>query len=173
VWSKHHEDAATAKCAREKQVKVVEERRERLVATFVYQQAIDEETYRRELRRLDDEMAFVLADWVDSTMEEAELKGLLNFAEHVLENPDQAWSEFALGQQQRFQKIVFPEGLTCERSGRIGTAVTSPVFRFLSSIPDEKTVWWPQRDSNPCRGLESKPGGASDRLSPIRPPSSK
>lgn len=108
VWEKHHEEAAEARRAREKRVKVVEEKRERLVAAFVYQQAIDEQTYRDQLRRLDEEMAFASADWVDSTMEEQELKGLLDFAGYVLENPGRAWSEFRLDQQQRFQRIAFP-----------------------------------------------------------------
>ncbi len=138
VWEKRHEEAAEARRAREKRVKVVEEKRERLVAAFVYQQAIDEQTYRDQLRRLDEETAFASADWVDSTMEEQELKGLLDFAGHLLENPGRAWSEFTLDQQQRFQRMVFPEGLTCERSGRIGTAATSPVFRYLSGIRGEK-----------------------------------
>ena len=33
--------------------------------------------------------------------------------------------------------------------------------------------WWPQRDSNPCRGLESKSGDDSSGLSLIRPGSSE
>jgi site-specific DNA recombinase len=138
AWAKRHEEAAEAKRVRQKQYKVVEERRERLVAAFVYQQAIDEATYREQLKRLDDEMAVVSAGYVGAIVSEAELKGLLEFAEYVLESPGRVWSEFTLGQRQRFQKIVFPEGLTCERSGRIGTAVTSPVFKYLSAIQDEK-----------------------------------
>jgi hypothetical protein len=41
VWEKRHQEAAEARRAREKRVKIVEEKRERLVAALVYQQATD------------------------------------------------------------------------------------------------------------------------------------
>ncbi len=138
VWEKRHEEAAEARRAREKCLAAVEEKRKRLVDAFVYRQAIDKTTYQAELLRLEDEISFAFIDSVDSTLEEREVKGLLDFALHILENPGRAWWEFTLDQRQRFQRIAFPEGLTIERTGGVGTAVTSPVFKYLAAIRGEK-----------------------------------
>ena len=41
--------------------------------------------------------------------------------------------EFNLDQKQRFQRILFPDGL--EFDGKeFGTALTSPIFRYLQSF---------------------------------------
>jgi hypothetical protein len=80
----------------------------------------------------------------------------------VLENPGRAWSEFMLDQQQRFQRMVYPEGMTYERPGRIGTAVTSPVFRYLCAIRSEKKLWYENR----ARVAPSRRAAAEPRLKP-------
>lgn len=54
-------------------------------------------------------------------------------AEEVLREAPRLWSEFDLDQEQRFQRIVFPEGLVFEGDG-FRTAVTNPVFSYLQAI---------------------------------------
>jgi len=66
-----------------------------------------------------------------------------------------------LDQQQRFQRMVYPEGITYERPGRIGTAVTSPVFRYLCAIRGEKKLWYENR----ARVAPSRRAAAEPRLS--------
>ena len=67
-----------------------------------------------------------MSDHHVEVMDEREPKGVLEFAEFVLENKARAWAEFTVDQRQRFQNVVFPEGLDFDRETGFGTCVTTP-----------------------------------------------
>lgn len=109
----------------------IEERREKLVDAFVYRQAIDAETYKTALAKLDAERAFTRCDAHDAEIDEAEIEGLLAYAEHLFASPARTWQDFSLPQRIRFQKLVFPDGLEWGREG-FRPAKASQVLCFHS-----------------------------------------
>ncbi len=66
------------------------------------------------------------------------VEGVLGFAETLLAHPAKLWMEFEIDQKIRFQKILFPNGLTY-RNGALGTAETSVPFRLLRAVQSGKT----------------------------------
>ncbi len=134
AWERRHADIVEARKAKKELLAAIEERKARLVDAFVYQQAIDAAAYSKALAKLDDEMAFVSADSIDNELELAEVKGILDFAEHVVSRPARASEEFGFDSRLRFQKIVFPEGTAWEPRGGFIEPVISPIFSFLREI---------------------------------------
>jgi integrase len=87
-------EAAKAQKVRAARVEKIRRRKAQLVEAFVYQQTIDAETYKEQLDRIEDELAFASADAIDGDLEVADLEGTLAFAEHVITDPARAWAEF-------------------------------------------------------------------------------
>ena len=89
----------------------LEEQKKRLVEAFVYQQAIDEETYKSELDRLRADITVTRIERNESELDALDVETVLEFAEHVVLNARRMWSEFPLKHRRRMQKVLFPEGL--------------------------------------------------------------
>jgi site-specific DNA recombinase len=142
-WEKAHADAKAIGQARQKQLEAIKRRKERLASKFV-DDLIDENTYRSQLARIEDELALVVVDHHVEVMEEQELKGLLDFAEHVITKPARAWIEFNPEQRQRFQNIVFPSGLAFSRTTGLGTPIIATIFKYLKGVSAKKEELAPQ-----------------------------
>lgn len=61
---------------------------------------------------------------------ESDIEDVLNVAEHVILNASRLWVEFNLDQKQRFQQMLFPNGVTF-LAGEIGTTATCSIFKLL------------------------------------------
>lgn len=142
-WEYAHRNAEMIRSAREKQLKTIESKKERLTSKFV-DDLIDGASYRKQLAKIEDELAFVMADLHVEVMEERELCGVLEFAEFVIGSPARAWAEFNLDQRQRFQNIIFPEGLEFDREKGFGTPVIAPIFSYFRDLGSEKSKMAPQ-----------------------------
>ena len=66
--------------------------------------------------------------------EELDVEGILAFAERVLPRAADLWLQASLEQRQRFQQLFFPEGISFDGNGFVGTAVTAPAFSYLREI---------------------------------------
>jgi site-specific DNA recombinase len=142
-WETAHAEAAAIRSAREKQLRSIELRKERLTSKFV-DDLIDKESYRKQVTKIDDELSLLMADHHVEVIEERELKGVLDFAEYVFESPARAWAEFNLDQRQRFQNMIFPEGLVFDREKGFGTSKTAPIFKYLRAISAGESNLAPQ-----------------------------
>ena len=60
----------------------------------------------------------------DAELDEVGVEALLNFAEKFLLNAAWLWMKISLEQRQRFQKVLFPEGIELTPHRGIRTAVT-------------------------------------------------
>ena len=48
----------------------------------------------------------------EARLDDLDVEGVLNFAEHVLTNAGRLWTELSLDQKQRLQQVLFPKGVT-------------------------------------------------------------
>ena len=63
----------------------------------------------------------------------------MDYAGQVLSNAGKLWIEFNLEQKQRFQRVLFPNGLVF-KDGEFRTDVTCPIFNMLQDNlePEER-----------------------------------
>jgi hypothetical protein len=67
-------------------------------------------------------------------LDELDVEGILAFAERVLPRAADLWVQASLEQRQRFQLLFFPEGISFDGNGFVGTGVTAPAFSYLREI---------------------------------------
>lgn len=137
VWKQKQVEALTQTTALDAQLDDLNERKDKLVEAFVYQQAIDQVTYQRQLDKLSEEITLAELAAHDAKLESFDVEAVLNFAEHVILNAARLWTEFSLEQKQRLQKVVFPEGVTFSEVG-FGTAATCLFFNLLQQPQPQK-----------------------------------
>jgi site-specific DNA recombinase len=130
VWKTKREDHAARRAAAEKKIVDLKRRKEQLVEAFIYQRAIDQTTYQQQLDKLNESMALAEIDQHDERTEELDIEAVLDFAERVSLNAARLWLEANLAQRQRFQALLFPEGLQVEK-GEIRTPVTPSFYEEL------------------------------------------
>lgn len=97
--------------AAERRLKIVRERKDRLVAAYLYEQDIDQETYRREMAKLSKQLRAAEVTSYEAAIEDMDVDGIFHFAETVLTDAARLWLEMAPEAKRRFQRHVFPEGV--------------------------------------------------------------
>jgi hypothetical protein len=116
----------------EKELARLEEQKKRLVDAYVYEQAIDQETYRKELARIGEDVTLVRVEHHDNAVDSLDVEAVLEFAEYVVLNARRLWDEFPLHLRRRMQKVLFPEGLVHDGEA-FRTPVTCLFFRNLEA----------------------------------------
>ena len=138
VWNKKSNLITDRKASLERQVKELEGRKDRLVEAFLYKKLIDQATYEDQLAKLNESLTLTKMDLHDVELESFDVEGALAFAERALFDVGRLWQEFSFEQKQRFQKVLFPNGLQFA-DGIIGTDKMSLIFEVLRDISVEKT----------------------------------
>jgi hypothetical protein len=133
VWKSKRTDAHAARKFLERKVTDLRSKKDRLVDAFVYRQAIDAATYEEQLDKLTEDITLAEMELHDASLDELDVEGVLNFAEHVLLNTSRLWVECSLEQKQRLQSILFPKGVTYSK-GAFGTTELSRIFRMLHLV---------------------------------------
>ena len=135
VWKTRKQDFAAQRSAAEKTLLDLKRRKEQLVEAFVFQKAIDQTTYQQHLDRISEAMALAELDRNAKRKDELDIEAVLDFAERVALNAARLWLEADLPQRQRFQSLLFPEGLQVTEGG-FRTPVTLVAPAGTSSNPE-------------------------------------
>ena len=94
---------------------------------------IDRSTYQEQLDLLNEEIALADLEIYDTKLEELNLEAALNFATSAVSNAALFWTQCSADQKQRFQRVLFPDGLIFDgKSYR--TATTCIAFSYLREI---------------------------------------
>ena len=120
-------------------------REDHVESEFLYGKRIDAVTYERQRDKLREDIALVRMELEQARLEEIDVEGLLDFAEHVLNNAAHLWLDASPEVKRRLQTVIFPEGLRF-RDGELGTATTYLAFSHLQGIGADR------------KGLASPPG---------------
>ncbi len=138
VWEERKKEASSQARELDRRLEELEHRRNQLETAFLFDKSISKDTYDRQYDALRQEMALTKVAKYDQELDEIDIEGLLACAERLLLSPAQQWLAFSLDQRQRFQKILFPAGLSY-KNGRFGTAQTCVAFEIIAeceSSPD-------------------------------------
>jgi hypothetical protein len=131
-------EAGAASRSIQKHVDTLRLRRDKLEEAFIYDKRIDKATYEAQKDKLNEDLALAEIEAHSAKLEALDIEGAVGFAEYLIKNAAHIWSEMGLDQKQRFQKVLFPEGLTF-KAGKFGTAVTCIFFSMLQRVGSEKT----------------------------------
>jgi site-specific DNA recombinase len=133
VWKDRQTAANTIAAALSLRLRELEEKKQRVIEAFLHRHEIDKETYQNQLDRTREEIAVAELELHDAKLEEFDMDASLGFATSVLSNAARFWIECSHDQKERFQRILFPEGLIFEGDG-FGTPATCLAFSYLREV---------------------------------------
>ena len=117
-----------------KKLSKVEERQNALVNRLL-DGVIDKDTYKEHNARLREEGEQTKAEIRGTELEEINLERVLKFTDRIILRPARLWVESSLEQRQRFQKTLFPNGITFDGE-EFRTDSTPLLFRLLDGLSD-------------------------------------
>lgn len=137
AWNTRQDENVLLHSTLKRKVEDLAERKQRLIDAFVYKQAISQAVYSEQLESVEQGIAMARMELHEAELEEFDIESALSLAKHVLLNAARLWQELSLEQKQRFQKLLFPQGIEIE-NGEVRTAETCCVFSLLQTKPDGK-----------------------------------
>lgn len=91
---------------------------------------LSDEDLSDELKRVGSEVVTKEVTLKDSAISETELEVMVNAAENFLSSIGPFWRDAQLDQKQRFQQLVFPDGITY-KNGKFETTRISPIYGVI------------------------------------------
>jgi len=142
VWEQRRSEATERTTERERRVKAIQQKLDRLDEAFLYSESIDLTSYSRQRDKLREELTFAKIDHHADAVDELDVEGILAFAERILPRASDLWVQASLDYKQRLQQLFFPEGIAFDGNRFNRTAVTAPLFNYLarSESADERVV---------------------------------
>lgn len=125
------EEARNVTMLKTRQVEI-EQRISTLEETYIYEQKIDDDTYKRQSAKLKRQLEAIAAEIEKRGRSDLELEPLLDFAQATLSHLDCMWEQGTAEQKIAIQRAVFPNGLTHDGE-RFGTVKTSYIFNALDA----------------------------------------
>jgi site-specific DNA recombinase len=137
AWESRQVQANSLHDAADEKVRDLKQRKRKLDEAYVYQHSLDVSTYQEMKAALVEELAIAEMEEREARLEELNVEAVLNFAEYVLSNAANLWTRCSHDQKQRFQKVLFPQGLSFA-NGIYRTAETCLMFNQLEEESEEK-----------------------------------
>jgi DNA invertase Pin-like site-specific DNA recombinase len=154
VWNRRLADTVNVRAALEARLTELRRREEVLEAAYLFEKRVDAITYDRQRDKLREDIALVRMELEQARLDEIDVEGLLDFAEHVLNNAAHLWLDAPPELKRRLQTVIFPEGLRF-RDGKIGTATTCLAFSQLQGIDADREGLASPRGRRILRDAES------------------
>lgn len=137
VWRTKQGDSQKAQGVVSRKINQLRENKSKLEEAFVYQRAIDAETYKAMRSKLTEDLTLAEMELRDAQSEEIEIETVLDYAEMVLTNASNLWKSAPAEQKQRLQQVLFPDGVTYSE-GKYRTAVTCLLFNGVGTMGVKK-----------------------------------
>ena len=131
VWRKKHGESQRAQEVLSANIRRLRKNKSKLEEAFVYQKAIDSETYQEMRDKLTEELTLAEMEHRDAQADEIEIEAILDF-EMILLNASNLWKAAPSEQKQRLQQVLFPEGIRYSE-GNYRTNVTCLLFNGLET----------------------------------------
>ena len=104
-----------------------------MIDAFLHEPSLDKRTYQEQLNLVNEKITLAELEIHDSKLEELDLEAALNFATAALSNAAAFWNRCSADQKQRFQRVLFPNGLIFDGES-YRTATTCLAFSYLREI---------------------------------------
>jgi site-specific DNA recombinase len=137
VWNIKRAESCELRLAAELKVRELMERKAKLNEAYIYQQAISQRDYQEMKAPLVAELALAEIEEREARGEELDIEAVIDFAENVFMDAARLWFEMSTDQKQRFQQVLFPEGVDFT-DGNYRTTATCLMFSGLEPKQPEK-----------------------------------
>ena len=138
VWAKQNELARDQTNQGRRRLEGLKERKNRIFDAMI-DRKIDQPTYDEQVERVDQEIVFAQMSLREAELEELEVETVLAFAEHALENTAAFWFDSNVEQKQKFQRVLFPEGIRYSQEDRFGTPASSSFFKEIEGFIESES----------------------------------
>ncbi len=141
VWKGELIRAEAIRSALDKRIEEFSHRLLQLDEAFVFQKAIDRESYESQRDRIREQRALAELERSQVEVEQIDVEGILTFAEHTLSNATALWNQASVEAKQDIQRALFPKGLDFDGS-EFGTVVTCLAFSQLQdyNVPNNQVA---------------------------------
>lgn len=138
VWHKKQEDTTKEVLRHEKELKDLKSKRDRIEELMI-DGTFDDATYKRKAQDIENELMVKQIELNETKIDLDDIQACLNYAKGFLINASNVWLHADLDTRQRFQHLVFPEGLTYKTGGSFGTTRMSSIFSLLQNLETAKS----------------------------------
>ena len=108
------------KAVLQKRLTELDQHRDKIEAMFI-DNKINEDTYKRQLSKVEDEIITVTKEKDENLLSESQLKDQLLFARRFLLSISNTWENGTVERRRLVQRLVFPVGLRCTEQAGVGT----------------------------------------------------
>ena len=133
VWKHRQSEAIRLAATLESRVHSLKLKRQRVIDGFLHERSIDKPTYKEQLDLLNEEIVLPELEVYETKLEELDIEASLNFATSALSNAAMFWPQCSAKQKQRFQRVLFPDGLIFDGES-YRTATTCLAFSYLRDL---------------------------------------
>ena len=131
-WSETQNENLKLKRILDTKIHDLEEKKEKLVSAYIYEKSIGQEIYQEQMKKITKGIEAVITE--QATLrppEKMDVEGVLNFAEKSILNADHLWTCLPSEGKLKFQRVLFPTGITFDGS-TFGTVKNDSIFNYLS-----------------------------------------
>ncbi len=115
-WAQKLKDKAVL----QRRITELDQQRDKIEGMFI-DNKISEETYKRQLNKVEDEILAVSKEKDENLLSETQLKEQLLFARRFLLSISNTWENGTVERRRLIQRLVFPVGLRCTEDSGLGT----------------------------------------------------
>lgn len=115
---------------------------------------ITDAAYRAKAMQIETEMTLARVEAHDDEVETLDASAALSLAEHLLNDLATIWDRAGAQDRLRFERAIFPDGISWSKSDQVRTAATASIFAVLRSCRLDNSVM-------------ASPTGCSSNRSPI------
>ena len=137
VWKNKQAEQIKEEYRLEKELKALEEKKDRL-DELIIKGTFDEATYKRKIEDINNDIIVKRTELNETKIELNDVGSCLNYCKAFMGNIANLWANAGLDLRQRFQSLVFPEGIAFDGE-KFGTAKISPIFEQLQMKHASKT----------------------------------
>ena len=131
-------------------IKGVEAKLTKLESAYIYDQAIDRDSYKRHRDDLEQQLNAARSAMYDARTDDLNVEGALRLANTVLTNAVTVYTKLAPDNRRKFLRVLNPSGWEVEKSGAIRTPTKAFVYqRFDAKHMGSRGKWYRRRESNP------------------------
>ena len=166
VWNEQIRELKTRETRNNELSRKLRQQLQNLDKAYLLDRACDVETYREQRQELRARLEATGVAAVRDDVRSLDLDATIQFARTLLQQPERWWTDARPEDKVRLQNALFPQGLKVDPSLNFITDPKDAQTMSYMLFGSTGTVWRPQRDSNPCFGLERATSWASGRWGP-------
>lgn len=91
-------------------------------------------------QEIDNEIAATRISLSESRIEQFDLEGALSYTRQYIHNLSKNWLEISPELKSRFQKLIYPEGISYDREKKFGTAKLGYIFELKETFQSGKSL---------------------------------